>query len=121
MKKSTNNQNRGKLSAKTVIVIALVMAAFLALGVFIGSFAMRKNSNGTLILSVNPMIRIDYDENGLVTAVSGKNTDGIEIVNNAGALEGLECAEAVQILISIFLIFQAAHQSSANSGDFGRI
>ena len=99
MKKSTNNQNRGKLSAKTVIVIALVMAAFLALGVFIGSFAMRKNSNGTLILSVNPRIRIDYDENGLVTAVSGKNTDGIEIVNNAGALEGLECAEAVQILI----------------------
>ena len=99
MKKSSNNQNRNKLSLKAVIIIALIMVAFLALGIFVGSFAKTNRSNGTLILSVNPIIRIDYDENGLVTAVSGKNADGIGIVNSAGALEGLECAEAVQILV----------------------
>ena len=96
MKKS-NVKNR--LSAKTIVILALVMAAFLAVGVLIGSFVRRNASSGTLILSVNPIIRIDYDQNGNVTAVSGQNADGVGIVENAGSLVGLECKDAVRLLV----------------------
>ena len=34
------------------------------------------SESGVLILSVNPEIQIDYDENGIVTAITGRNEDG---------------------------------------------
>lgn len=38
------------------------------------------SEGGTLLLSVNPEIQIDYNKEGHVTALSGKNEDGKSIV-----------------------------------------
>lgn len=39
------------------------------------------SSFGTIVLKINPEIAIEYDEQGLVTRVIGKNDDGQEIVD----------------------------------------
>jgi major membrane immunogen (membrane-anchored lipoprotein) len=36
---------------------------------------------GTLMLSVNPEIRIDYDKDGKVITLAGQNGDGKKVVN----------------------------------------
>ena len=35
---------------------------------------------GVLVLSVNPEIGVEYDRNGLVTGVTGRNDDGRKVV-----------------------------------------
>jgi len=54
---------------------------------------------GSLKLSVNPEIRLDYDENGLVTAVIAENADGEAVVAAVEELVGKEATAAVDILV----------------------
>ena len=56
---------------------------------------------GTLILKVNPEIAVEYDENGKVTAVYGRNEDGKKIVENYRDYAGKECHEAVEELVGL--------------------
>lgn len=58
-------------------------------------------SDGTLILKVNPEIAVEYDENGKVTAVYGRNEDGRKIVENYQDYIGKECREAVEELVGL--------------------
>ena len=60
-----------------------------------------QESSGTLILKVNPEIAVDYDENGRVTAVYGRNEDGRKIVENYRDYIGKECHEAVEDLVGL--------------------
>ena len=55
---------------------------------------------GVLILSVNPEIQIDYDENGIVTAITGRNEDGKKIAASCQDELGKECDEVLKNLIT---------------------
>ena len=55
---------------------------------------------GILILSVNPEIRIDYDKDGKVTAISGRNEDGNKIAQTAQDEIGKSCDEVLRNLIT---------------------
>ena len=54
---------------------------------------------GVLVLSVNPKIAVQYDENGNVTAVDARNEDAKAIIENCGELVGKETREAVGKLV----------------------
>lgn len=57
-------------------------------------------SGGTLVLRVNPEIAVEYDENGRVTAIRGKNEDGKDIVAGYQDYIGKECREVVGDLVN---------------------
>ena len=57
------------------------------------------SEGGTLLLSVNPEIQIDYNKEGHVTALSGKNEDGKSIVAGYPDYVGKECDDVLEDLI----------------------
>ena len=54
---------------------------------------------GFLTLSVNPEIRVEYDEKGLVVGLSGQNDDGRAIVASYQDYIGKECDDVLRDLI----------------------
>ncbi len=54
---------------------------------------------GTILLSVNPEIEIDYDSQGLVQDVDGKNEDGKKVVENYADFSGKDCQTVVAELV----------------------
>ena len=54
---------------------------------------------GTVILSVNPSVMIDYDTNGLVMDISGLNEDGLNLAAQEEDLLGTPCLIALHKLI----------------------
>ena len=54
---------------------------------------------GTLTLSVNPEIQIEYSRNGTVTALTGRNDDGKGIVEAYPDYIGKSCDEVLKDLI----------------------
>jgi len=54
---------------------------------------------GTIILSVNPAVELEYDENGLVMDVIGLNEDGLELAANKEDLLDIPCLVALHTLI----------------------
>ena len=54
---------------------------------------------GTLLISVNPEIEVEYDGRGLVTAVRGVGDDGRKIVDGYDGFQGQECREVVGTLV----------------------
>ena len=69
---------------------------------------------GTLLLSVNPEIEIDYDDNGLVTEIEGVNDDGRGIVSDYAGYEGRECRAVVSDLVG--MIYEAGHFNQTVDG-----
>ena len=55
---------------------------------------------GTLTLSVNPEIRIEYDKEGKVTGLTGRNDDGQAIVTAYPDYIGKDCDEVLTDLIT---------------------
>ena len=54
---------------------------------------------GTVILSVNPSVMIDYDTSGLVMDIHGLNEDGLNLAAQEEELLGLPCLIALHKLI----------------------
>nr|WP_318682815.1 PepSY domain-containing protein [uncultured Acetatifactor sp.] len=54
---------------------------------------------GTIILSVNPEIQIEYNEAGLVTALTGRNAEGEGIVAGYQDFIGKECDAVLKDLV----------------------
>ncbi len=54
---------------------------------------------GVLVLSVNPEIGVEYDRDGLVTGVTGRNDDGRKVVAGYNDYIGKPCNDVVQELI----------------------
>ena len=54
---------------------------------------------GTVILSVNPSVMIDYDTDGLVMDISGLNEDGLDLAAQEEDLIGIPCLVALHKLI----------------------
>ena len=69
---------------------------------------------GTLLLSVNPEIEIDYDDSGLVTEVEGVNDDGRGIVSDYTGYEGRECRTVVSDLVG--RIYETGHFNQTVDG-----
>lgn len=55
---------------------------------------------GVLVLSVNPEIAVEYDENGTVTGVTARNDDALTIINSCTGLIGQPAREAVTDLVT---------------------
>ena len=54
---------------------------------------------GVLLLSVNPEIELEYDQEGRVLALEGKNQDGKEVLASYTGYEGMACRDVVGDLV----------------------
>ena len=59
------------------------------------------NDGGTLTLSVNPEIAIDYDESGLVEDVRGLNSDGVNLITDKTPFIGKETRVVVKDILGL--------------------
>ncbi len=50
---------------------------------------------GVLIIKVNPEIAVEYDKDGIVTAVTARNNEAIAIINQCEGLIGSKTRDAV--------------------------
>ncbi len=57
-------------------------------------------AGGVLVLSVNPEIAVEYDEEGIVTGVTARNDDALEIINSCTGLIGQQTRDAVTDLVN---------------------
>lgn len=57
-------------------------------------------SGGVLVLSVNPEIAVEFDENGLVTGITARNDDALSIINSCKGLIGQETREVITKLVT---------------------
>ena len=88
-------------------IIAIMMALVLSLGCLTGcgqsatvDNGAQLASGGVLVLSVNPEIAVEYDDNGLVTGVSARNDDALEIISSCKGLIGQETRDVVTKLVT---------------------
>ena len=54
---------------------------------------------GTILLSVNPEIEVEYDKDGIVLEIEGVNNDGKSVVTDYTDYQGKSCAEVVKELV----------------------
>lgn len=80
-------------------LILAVTASMVAASLFSGCTSETTDTSGSILLSVNPEIRISYDRDGLVTEILGVNEDGKDIVSDYDNYIGKECREVVSELV----------------------
>ncbi len=61
--------------------------------------ASEEKAAGTLLLSVNPEIKVEYDDGGLVLEIEGVNDDGRSIVTGMKEYQGKDCRTVVNELV----------------------
>ncbi|MBE6607556.1 MAG: hypothetical protein E7633_03245 [Ruminococcaceae bacterium] len=87
-------------TATITIAVLLVIATVLTAGLLIlKKSPFMSGDSGTIILSVNPEIRIDYDKDGKVTSVKGNNKDGKDLLSELDSFVGLSYIDAVKALV----------------------
>ena len=86
--------------------ITLTASAALALSLLAGCGAQPAEQSltegkaiGTVLLSVNPEIEVEYDKSGLVLEVEGLNEDGKTVIKNAKDYQGKNCRTVVNELV----------------------
>ena len=86
--------------------LTLTVSAVLALSLLVGCGAQHtgipKSENeavGTMLLSVNPEIEVDYDKNGLVLEIEGLNEDGKTVVKDVKEYQGKDCSTVLSELV----------------------
>ena len=86
--------------------LTLTIAAALTLSLLAGCDAqaagISKTENeavGTMLLSVNPEIEVEYEKNGLVLEIEGLNEDGKTVVKDVKSYQGKDCRTVVSELI----------------------
>ena len=55
---------------------------------------------GVIIIKVNPEIAVEYDKDGIVTAVTARNNEAIAIINKCEGLIGSKTREAVSKIVT---------------------
>ncbi len=95
---------------KTFVILAAILAACMALtacasGSPAAPASAENGAVGTLLLSVNPEIEIEYDKNGLVVSLEGANEDGKKILAQYPDFDGKTCAQVMGELVD--LIYEA--------------
>ena len=78
--------------------LTLTASAALALALLAGCGAQpaeqvssENGAVGTVLLSVNPEIEVEYDKNGLVLEIEGLNEDGKTVVKDVKDYQGKDC------------------------------
>ena len=86
--------------------LTLTASAALALALLAGCGAQpaehvssENEAVGTVLLSVNPEIEVDYDKNGLVLEIEGLNEDGKTVIQEVKDYQGKDCRTVVNELI----------------------
>lgn len=64
-----------------------------------GSEAEMSLSAGRLLLSVNPEIAVNYDDEGDVLSLGGLNKDGIQIIDSMEDYEGKPCKKVIRDIV----------------------
>ena len=86
---------------RPIIIVSLIVA--LAMTIFAGCQAAGPGTSlsegGTLILSVNPEIAIEYDTDGNVTSVEARNDDAQPIVAGLSDLQGQPARQVITELV----------------------
>ena len=75
--------------------------------------------NGTILLAVNPEIFIDFDTNGNVLSMEGRNKEGKEFLKQLKSYEGQECRIAVANLVDA--IYEAGYFNNTLGGQTSTI
>ena len=83
----------------TYLLLAVMALSVSACGNTADSGIQPVEKAGTVILSVNPSVMIDYDSNGLVMDISGLNEDGLNLAAQEEDLIGVPCLVALHKLI----------------------
>ena len=83
----------------TYLLLAVMALSVSACGNTADSGIQPVEKAGTVILSVNPSVEIDYDTNGLVMDISGLNEDGLNLAAQEEDLIGTPCLVALHKLI----------------------
>ena len=83
----------------TYLLLAVMALSMSACGNTADSGIQPVEKAGTVILSVNPSVMIDYDTNGLVMDISGLNEDGLNLAAQEEDLIGVPCLVALHKLI----------------------
>ena len=86
--------------------LTLTASAALALSLLAGCGAQpaeqassENGAVGTVLLSVNPEIEVDYDKNGLVLEIEGLNEDGKTVIQDVKDYQGKDCRTVVNDLV----------------------
>ena len=86
--------------------LALTASAALALALLAGCGAQpaeqasaENGTVGTVLLSVNPEIEVEYDKNGMVLEIEGLNKDGKTVVKDVKDYQGKDCRTVVNELV----------------------
>lgn len=115
--KKMNRKNKIATAAAIVLSLSLLsgcVSAAPSAPVASGASSQGGQTVGTILLSVNPEIEIDYDLQGLVRDVEGKNEDGKKVVQNYTDYAGKECQTVVSELVEE--IYQEGYLNSTIDG-----
>ena len=100
--KKMNRKNKIATAAAVVVSLSLLsgcVSANPSAPAASGTSSQGDQTVGTILLSVNPEIEVDYDLQGLVQDVEGKNEDGKKVVQNYTGYAGKECQTVVSELV----------------------
>ena len=89
-----------KMNLKKSLTLTAPVALVLSLLAGCGAQAAEQVSTGnkmvgTVLLSVNPKIEVEYDERGLVLEIEGMNDDGKTVVKDVKDYQGRDCRTVV--------------------------
>ena len=101
-------------------IVAIFLSVLLVVGVMAGCSSSQTDLNpnqpaGSLLLKVNPEIRVSYDEDGQMISIEGKNAEGQQIVEQMGDFSGKPVKEIVNELVT--LIYDAGYLVEEIDGD----
>ena len=89
-----------KKSLTLTVSAALALSPLTGCGVQPAVISKTENEAvGTMLLSVNPEIEVEYDKNGLVLEIEGLNEDGKTVVKDVKNYQGKDCRTVVSELI----------------------
>lgn len=88
-----------KIIATCAALLLAASAALTGCGATASGNGTALASTGILTLSVNPEIQIEYNKDGVVTALTGKNDDGKAIVTSYTDYIGKDCGTVLEELV----------------------
>lgn len=81
--------------------IKIALAMLLVSSILVGCSSKKVNAMGTVILSVNPSIAINYNKDGNVQSVEALNEDGKAIIEGFSGYEGKEAKLVIADLVML--------------------
>ncbi len=87
------------MKMKLFAILAAILAITVMLSACMPAHTDTEDAMGALLLSLNPEIEIEYDEDGLVIELEGKNDDGKEVLLTYKDFEGKSVKQVITELV----------------------